>query len=66
MYSKSTKVSKNPELSKQFKERDNQGCQIFLDATKSPNGHKMYKMAVIYSKWPKNIPTFFHYKALEN
>jgi hypothetical protein len=28
-------------------------------ATKSPNGYKMYQMAVSYSEWPKNIPTFF-------
>jgi hypothetical protein len=25
----------------------------------------MYQMAVLYSKWPKNKPTIFHYKALE-
>jgi hypothetical protein len=25
-----------------------------------------YQLAVSYSKWPKNIPTFFHLKALEN
>jgi hypothetical protein len=25
---------------------------------KLPKGHKMYQMAVIYSKWPKNIPIF--------
>jgi hypothetical protein len=23
-----------------------------------PNGHKMYQMAVKYSKWPQNKPTF--------
>jgi hypothetical protein len=40
--------------------------KIYQVATKSPNGHKMYKMAVLNSKWPKNIPIFFHYKALEN
>jgi hypothetical protein len=45
------------------------GCQIFLDTmyqnlekyTKSAlnyqNGHKIYPMAVIYSKWTWNIPT---------
>jgi hypothetical protein len=27
-------------------------------ATKLPNGHTIYQMAVIYSKWPYNIPTF--------
>jgi hypothetical protein len=41
-----------------------QGCQIFLHliyhnggeiyqtATKFPNGHSIFEMAVIYSKWP--------------
>jgi hypothetical protein len=41
-----------------------QGCQIFLDtiyqnvgeiyhvATKLPNGHNIYELAVLYSKWP--------------
>jgi hypothetical protein len=46
----------------------NQGCQIFLDTlnqkegkyTKLPlKGHKIFQMAVIYSKWPYNIPTLF-------
>jgi hypothetical protein len=48
-----------------------QGCQIFRDTiyqkvgkymyqfdTKLPNSHKMYQMAVKYSKWPKHLPTF--------
>jgi hypothetical protein len=44
-----------------------QGCQIFLDtkyqngekyAKLSPNGHNLYQIAVIYSKWALNIPTF--------
>jgi hypothetical protein len=28
-------------------------------ATELPNEHKIYQMAVMYSKWPKNIPTFY-------
>jgi hypothetical protein len=40
--------------------------KMYQIATKSPNGHKMYLMALLYSKWPKNMPTFFHYKVLEN
>jgi hypothetical protein len=27
-------------------------------STNLPNDHKIYQTAVIYSKWPKNIPTF--------
>jgi hypothetical protein len=33
--------------------------KIYQIATKLPNGHKMYQMAVIYSKCQKIIPTFF-------
>jgi hypothetical protein len=40
--------------------------KIYQIATKSPNGHTMFQMAVLYSKWPKNTPTFFHNKVLEN
>jgi hypothetical protein len=47
-----------------------QVCQIFLDsinqngeicihvATKLPNGLTIYKLAMLYYKWPKNILTF--------
>jgi hypothetical protein len=56
-----------------------QGCQIFiyliyqnvgnffkLPLHYIPKGRKYTKMAVIYSQWPYNIPTFFHSKALQN
>jgi hypothetical protein len=48
----------------------NQGCQIFLDPNipncgkynkcpqTIPNGHKLHQMAIKYSKWSSNIPTF--------
>jgi hypothetical protein len=47
-----------------------QGCQIFLDtiyqngennqlATKLPNGHTLYLMAIIHSIRPKNIPIYY-------
>jgi hypothetical protein len=32
--------------------------EIYQIATNVPNGHKLYQMAVIYSKWPNNEPTF--------
>jgi hypothetical protein len=32
-----------------------------------PNGHKIFQMSVKYSKWPKNITTFFYLgRALPN
>jgi hypothetical protein len=39
---------------------------MYQIATKLPNGHKIYQMAVIYSKWPQKMPNFFHSKALQN
>jgi hypothetical protein len=33
--------------------------KIGQTSTKLPNGHKMYQMVVIFSKWPKNAPTFY-------
>jgi hypothetical protein len=33
------------------------GAKYTKFAAKLPNGHKMYQMAVIYSKWSKNIST---------
>jgi hypothetical protein len=50
-----------------FWTRSVQGCQIFLvyqnggKDTKLPITYpmtKMYQMAVVYSNWPKNIPSF--------
>jgi hypothetical protein len=38
-------------------------CQI---TTTLPNGHKIYQMAVKYSKRPLNIPTFSNSKVLQN
>jgi hypothetical protein len=51
-------------------DRREQGCQIFLGPNipkrekynkwpqTIPNGHKVYQMAMKYSKWSYNIPTF--------
>jgi hypothetical protein len=33
--------------------------KIYQIATKLSNGHKIYQMVVLYSKWPQKIPTFF-------
>jgi hypothetical protein len=32
--------------------------KIYQMAIKLPNGHKIYQMFIIYSKWPLNIPIF--------
>jgi hypothetical protein len=36
----------------------NGGKYMYHIATQLPNGHNMYQMAVIYSKWPNNTTTF--------
>jgi hypothetical protein len=41
-----------------------QGCQILLGATYQsgenvPNGHKIYHLAIKYTKWPLKTTSFF-------
>jgi hypothetical protein len=33
--------------------------EIYQIASKLPNGHKIYLIVVMYSKWPLYIPTFY-------
>jgi hypothetical protein len=44
----------------QIEENRSKPGETYQDGKNLPNGHKMYQMAIKYTKWPQNMDIYRH------